>query len=191
MYKERMIGYYPNVIRNIQEFQSIIDSEYPEFEETSNSVNRVTQDAWLSTMSEDRIKEWEELLEITPFPSSTLVDRREVIIARLRGQGKLNTELINSIVATFTGGTAISWFEDSVIHIEVQLPHDNKSFILDNLIQELELKIPAHLGCEITRRYSTWNEINDKYITWLGVKDCHDTWFDVLYNYPKEVINNE
>ena len=185
MYKERMIGYYPSIIQSIQEFQSIIDSEYPEFEETSNGVNQVTQDAWLTTMSEDRIRQWEEILEITPYPTSTLVDRREVIIARLRGQGKLNTELINSIVATFTGGTAISWIEDSVIHIQVQLPRDNKSFILDNLVQELELKIPAHLGCEITRNYNAWNDVNGKYATWQDVYDYHDTWYDVLYNYPK------
>ena len=77
MYQERMNSYYPQVIRAISEFQAIIDGEYPEFEELSVSKERIPEDAYLLTMSEDRVKQWEAVLGIKPLESSTLEDRRE------------------------------------------------------------------------------------------------------------------
>ena len=44
MYRERMNSYYPEVIRTIYEFQAIIDSEYPEFEDLSAERDNVLMD---------------------------------------------------------------------------------------------------------------------------------------------------
>ena len=64
MYYERMNSYYPEVIRTIAEFQAIIDSEYPEFEGLESGRDEVINDAYLPTMSEARISQWEQLLNI-------------------------------------------------------------------------------------------------------------------------------
>ena len=129
MYQQRMFGYYPPVIQSIVDFKAIIDGEYPEFEDLHGKVVDSINESYLSTMSESRIKEWEQILGITPIPTSTLQDRRETIIARIRGQGKLNTEMINTIVKIFTGGTAKSKIKNGILYVEIELPSNDKTYI--------------------------------------------------------------
>lgn len=179
-YKERMMSYFPQVISAIKEFQLIIDSEYPELNDIHVEINKVLNNSYLFTMDEERITQWEDILDINVLADSTIEDRRDVIIARLRGQGKLNTTLINTIVNTFTGGSANSWVENSVLHVEVTPPPGNKQYKFENIEIELKNKVPAHLGLEVIRNYYTWGEVVETVTTWGDVNDTFDTWEDVL-----------
>ena len=184
MYRERMNSYYPQVIQSILEFQAIIDSEYPEIESANVSKEDVLANAYLTTMDIDRIIQWEKLLGIRPIEGSSKEDRRETIIARIRGQGKLNSALINTIVNTFTGGTAKSWIKDSILYVEIIPPPKNKQYRFENVEQELAKKIPAHLGFEISRNYFTWEDIKNSFTTWEDVNSANDTWEDVFLFVP-------
>jgi hypothetical protein len=179
MYKERMLGYYPQVLQAILEFKAIVDGEYPEFEDLDIAKERVINNAYLSTMDESRVKQWENFLGITPLVDSTLDDRRETIIARIRGQGKLNSALINTIVKTFTGGTANSYIKDSVLYVEITPPPENKQYRFENVEQELRLKVPSHLGFEVSRNYFDWNDVKKAYSTWQDVNDNFSNWNEV------------
>ena len=184
MYEERMLGYYPAIIRAIKDFKAIINGEYPEFERLSVEKDNVLKDSYLSTMTENRIKEWEQALGITVLPSSSIEDRRDTIIARIRGQGKLNSELINSIVNAFTGGTSRSWVSNNTLYIEVTPPPTNKEYSFTNLESELKKKVPAHLGLKVFRNYYTWGEVHNNFASWQAVKDSFDTWNDVYLYVP-------
>ena len=186
MYKERMNGYYPLVVQAIKEFQAIINSEYPEIEALHEGNERVLADAYLTTMTEERIEQWEKILKIQPIENSTIEDRRDTILARVRGQGKLNTALINSIVNTFTGGTAISYIVDSVLYVEITPPPENKQYQFTNVEQELALKVPSHLGLRVARNYYTWNDIIKYAPTWQRVYNSFETWEDVYLYVPFE-----
>jgi hypothetical protein len=170
-YTERMWNYYPEVIKAILEFQSIIESEAPEIESLNNAVQRILEDAYLRTMSEDRIKQWEKVLNIVPIAGSSFEDRRETIIARILGQGKLNTKKIEEIVKVFTGGTATSWVKNNTLYVEVTPPPTSKDFLFPNLEQELKRKIPAHLGFKVARNYFTWGDVNEDHSNWQQVYD--------------------
>lgn len=184
MYRERMNSYFPEVVRTIEDFQAIINSEYPEFEGAELNSERVMDNAYLLTMGEERIKEWEKILSIKPLEDSSIDDRRETVIARIRGQGKLNTALINIIVNTFTGGTANSWVENSVLYVVITPPPKNKQYRFENVEQEISKKVPAHLGFRIDRNYFQWSDIRKEYTTWQDVKDGFDTWEDVYLYVP-------
>lgn len=185
-YNERMINYYPQVIQAILEFRGIIESEALEIDLLNKGVQRVIDDAYLLSMSEERIKQWENMLGIQPLENSSVEDRRDTVIARIRGQGKLNTELINVIVKTFTGGTANSWVEDSTLYVEITPPPSNKQYQFANVEQELSKKIPAHLGFKVERNYYTWEEIEKKYSTWGDIESNFGKWEDVLLFVPFE-----
>ena len=175
-----MNSYYPQVLQSVLEFQAIINSESPEFENLKAEQVVTLNNAYLSTMGEERIKQWEKILGIRPVGNSSLQDRRETILARIRGQGKLNTELINLIVGTFTGGTANSWVADGRLHIEITPPPENKSYKFENVEQELRYKIPAHLGLTVSRNYYEWGEVKTKCATWQDVLNEFGTWNEVL-----------
>jgi hypothetical protein len=176
---QRMYDCYPQVISCIVDFQAIIKAEYPEFEEMSLTRDKVIENSYLSTMDEARIANWEKVLKIVPLPNSTVEDRRDVISARLRGQGKLNTNVINTIVNTFTGGSANSWVEDSTLFVEITPSPTNKQYRFENIEQELKNKVPCHLGLNVFRNYYTWGEVNDTSSTWSDVKTNFGTWENV------------
>ena len=184
IYRERMNGYYPQVIQSILEFQGIIDAEYPEFDLLSESKDSVLNNAYLLNMDESRVEQWEKILLIKPLPNSTLSDRRETIIARIRGQGKLNTQTINSIVNIFTGGTARSWVENSTLYVEITPPPENKQYRFENVEQEIVNKIPAHLNYQISRNYYEWGEVKTNYSTWNDVNNHFSNWVDVCVFNP-------
>ena len=184
IYGQRMIEYYPQVISCIQEFKAIIKAEYPEIEDINAGKDRVIEDAYLLTMTEERIESWEKILGIAPLANSTLGDRRDTIIARIRGQGKLNTALINSIVNAFTGGKSESWVEDSVLYVIITPPPTNKQYQFANVEQELRKKVPAHLGLKVSRNYFTWGDIKNNHTDWGEVSTELETWNDVYLFVP-------
>jgi hypothetical protein len=187
MYQERMLSYYPNVIKSISEFQAIIDGEHPEFEQISLGNEYIIADAYLLTMSEPRIKQWEKILGIPVREGSTLEDRRETVLARIRGQGKLNTKLINTIVKTFTNADCKCWFENSTLYVRLNPSPDGKTYLMDNLIQEIAKKIPAHLNYNIKESWQYWREVNSNYDSWLDVQKAYGTWENVLHDNPGQI----
>ena len=130
-------------------------------------------------MDESRIIDWEKKLHITPLPNSTIEDRREVILARYRGQSKLNTASIQMLVNTFTGNSARTWFEDGKVYVEIAVPSNKKQYKFENVESELRKQIPAHLGLVVTRKYNNWKKLRQNNSDWQSVKDTFETWEDV------------
>lgn len=175
---ERMLNYWPEAIQQILEFQAFIKPEGFEVDFLSNDIELAVNEAYLLTMGEERVASWEKALGIFADPSDTLQDRRDAVIARIRGQGKLNTALINAIVSAFTGGTADSYIENSTLYVKITPPPGDKQYKFENVVRELEKKVPAHLGLHVTRNYSTWGEIKNNFTDWNAV-GRFETWNDV------------
>ena len=184
MYRKRMLGYYPNVIKSISEFNAIIDTESTEIESLNAQKKQLILDAYLPTMSERRVIQWENNLGVQPFYGSTLEDRKNNIIARIRGQGKLNTNLINTIVKTFTGSGCKCYIENNTLYVYL-LPFDDSAVSVEdlftNISNELALKIPAHLGLNVNLAYLHWAEVMNNNNTWVTVRATHGTWEDVKF----------
>ena len=171
---ERMLNYYPEVIQRLIEFQALIKSEGFEVDFIHNDIELILNEAYLTTMGENRIVEWEKALGIPINNDDSLEDRRDVIIARIRGQGKLNTALINAIVSAFTNGVAESYFQDSVLYVNITPPPDNKQYKFENVERELMKKIPAHIGLSVKRDYATWGEVKTNFGSWAIVSQRSD-----------------
>lgn len=181
---ERMRNYWPEAISKILEFQAIAKAEGFEVDFLKNDIELAVNEAYLTTMGEERVSEWEKALGIKASSDESLQDRRDTIIARIRGQGKLNTTLINAIVGAFTEGTAESYIKDSVLYVEITPPPENKQYKFSNVVQELSKKVPAHLGISVTRNYSTWGEMQDNYASWEAVAQL-ENWNELkLYIAP-------
>ena len=189
-YNEQMLNYYPEVIKAIREFQALIKVQSLEVEEMHVELIKLLENAYVGTADVDTITKWERMLGITPLEQGTdsmetwLSDRRETIAARLYTPTKLNTESISNLVRIFTNGSANSWFRDGVLYVAITPPKNGKTFKFDNLKQEIEKKIPAHLTLIINLGYYMWMQVKNTYPTWEDVKANDKTWNDV-YSYSQ------
>ena len=180
----RMLEYYPQVIQVIEEFQAITCVEGFEIDFLKSDIDIAINEAYLTTMSERRIEEWEQRLGVVPSAEDSVDDRRSRIIALIRGNGKLNTSLINSIVNAFTDGVATSFIKDSTLYVKIQPPTDNKQYRFENVEEALAKRVPVHLGLVVTRDYATWGEILENFASWNAVSQS-ENWESIkLYVAP-------
>lgn len=182
---KRMLEYYPPIIQVITEFQALMLTEGFEFDFLASDVQLAFNDAYLTTMSEDRIKEWEQSLGITPLSTDTLENRRDLIISKFRGGSKLNTESIASIVNAFTQGTATSSFSNGTLTVEIRPPEENKSYKFSDVEKALSIKVPAHILLNVIRDYATWGDIKANFTSWETVKAL-DSWNDLATYLPPQ-----
>ena len=192
-YNEHMLNYYPEVIKEIREFKTLIGAQSPQVRDIHDELAKILRNAYVIDADEDTIAKWEQILGIVPLPQGDdnseqyLSDRKETILARLYSTQKLNESAISEIVKIFTGGTAESKIINGVLYIEVHIPTDNKDYKLQNLEQELAHKIPAHLGIQLSRERATWGYAKETHPTWGDVKAYHGNWAGVLYGIHREV----
>lgn len=182
MYKERMLEYYPPVVRSIKEFQAIVDSESSEMEQLAIARDSVLNDAYLLTMGEERIKNWERVLGLTYDQNATLQDRRNTIIARIRAKGKLNTASIRAIVNSFTGGTVETSMENSTLVVKIKPPRGNKNYQFESVEKELSKNLPSHIGLSVIRDYPIWDDYKTETDNWEEMMFYYPTWNEVLLN---------
>ncbi|WP_321994838.1 YmfQ family protein [Clostridium butyricum] len=121
---------------------------------------------------------WEDVFGIATNLNSSYEDRREVIKARMRGQGTTTKAMIKNVAESFSGG-------------EVKIIEDNENYKfivkfigvkgiprnMGNFLDMLETIKPAHLGYEIKYTYTVWNNFIDNKLTWNGANE--KTWNDI------------
>ena len=188
-YGYRMINYYPVVINSLLEYQCATNALGFEIDFLKCGFTFTFSDAFLTTMGEDRIKEWERILEIVPKATQTLTERRSQIISRIISRFKLNTQTISDMVNLFVDAQVNSFFLNSCIYVYIK-PYD-MTYTDDwpEIYAELITRVPAHLGLNIGRLYSSWGAVKDNYYDWQAVADQNDSWRTVKFKmYPSDYL---
>lgn len=186
MHCERMWNYYPEIVKKIKEFPAMVQAKCPEMGFLSEERAKILNNAWMLTMDETRVKQWERLLGIVPLPDSTLEDRRETIAARVYGGYKLNTKSIRAIVNIFTQSGCRSYFRDSTIYVIIYPPSGDKTYKFENIENELWRRVPAHLNLNVSRSYATWGDVNNHHASWNTLYNEYNNWEDVYFWLPED-----
>lgn len=176
-----MLNYYPTAIRSLLEFQALIQSIGFEVDFLKGEFTFTINDAFLSTVGVERVRQWERALSISVPNGATLQERRNAVLARLQSRFKLNTESIASIVKTLTNGTCVSYFKDSCIYVEIAPPDSAQVETFPSVENELKRRKPAHLDLRVYRKFSTWGDIKNNFTSWLDVADSFSDWKAVKY----------
>lgn len=124
---------------------------------------------------------WEKAYNLTPGVNDTYTDRREVIKAKIRGQGTTTKQMLKNTAEAFSGGeveitehSAEYYFSIKFVGVK-GIPQNMAGFL--NMMEDIK---PAHLGYEIDYSYTVWNFIQGKNDTWNNVNN--NTW-DTIKTY--------
>lgn len=104
-----------------------------------------------------------------------LSERRSRIKAKLRGVGKVDSELIKLVVSSWTGGIIDVDFSDSVITLKFIDPVGIPENMIDVYLAVDEIK-PAHLAVIYEFIYNIWANVAQ--LTWGELEQY--TWEEVL-----------
>lgn len=177
---KEMMGDLPPYWHENEEMQLILNAQSIPLDKLHQEALIILQDAYLSTMSESRISEWEKWLKLEPI--GTVEERRTRILRYFGVIVKLNEESIKTLVARFcNNANARVKFKDGEIKIIVIPLPENFMDELDFSILEAEIAIrkPQHLGVNIERYIATWGEIAEDFDTWGSLK-TYQNWNEIL-----------
>lgn len=177
---QELLQYLPAYWYEYYEMEAIMGAEAPELNALDTHSDTILLDAFLETMTEPRIREWEKWLNLPP--TGTLDDRRMAIVRYFSVVSKLTKESIQTLVAQlYKGARAIICFSDSTIKITIKpLPeYDTETIDFQILLRQLSSRKPCHIGLFTERFISTWGDVAQGFDSWGEVNTLRKSWQEV------------
>lgn len=154
---------------------------------------------------------WEEVFGVATNMSLSYEQRREIIMAKIRGQGTTTAEMIKGVAEAFSGGEVEVIEDNSNYHFIVRfigiygIPRNMQAFI--SMLEDIK---PAHLWYTFSYKYIIWDDLKPKtwndlrpytwdglrideitpYVSWNGLKEEGYTWNSLAaysWNKVKEI----
>ena len=159
-----LAGYAPPFLAEVRELAEIYRAEGPEIGLLQHELRDMLDQCFIETATWG-LARWEQMLGVATNMSLTYEQRREILMAKLRGHGTTTKRMIEDTAATFSGGE-VNVIEDNPNHLFViqfigikGIPRNMQAFI--NMLEDIK---PAHLAYRFEYRYTTWEEL--KPYTW-------------------------
>lgn len=176
--KIKLIEYLPDFLQNITEFKVLFDAEGNEFDKLASNKERVINDMFLTTASNDAITRVENFVGIKGL--GTLEQRKIYLISLFQKGKKLNEKKFNEITKTISGSNCIVTFftsEDSnnpepgngLIKVQVLSPDYSRDYRYKDIERALKPLIPAHIKLLVIRYFATWTDIYKNFTDWAAI----------------------
>jgi hypothetical protein len=166
-YYEDLTKLVPPVVTRLKEMYELYHSEGYEIGQLYRDLRDMEEQCFIATATWG-LDKWEKLFGINTDISQTYEERREILVAKLCGQGTTTKQMIENTASVFSGGdvTVIEKNEENrfvIRFIGVKgIPRNMQGMI--DMIEEIK---PAHLAYSFEYRYTIWNELNG--YTWNGL----------------------
>ncbi|MCB6610152.1 putative phage tail protein [[Clostridium] symbiosum] len=179
--------YVPPFISSIREMKEIYQTQGRETGLLRYYLYDLMAQCFVSTSSWG-ITRWEELLGITTNLKLSYEQRREIVLAKIRGQGTTTKQMLKNTAESFSGGE-VDVVEDSENHrfivrfIGIKgIPRNMQAFVA--MLEDIK---PAHLEYRFEYTYTTWNSL--KIFTWNDL--LSKTWDEIRIMREVEYENDD
>lgn len=166
------LPYFYHGVREVKELQTSLGFEAGALRHSAMEI----PDQCFITTATWGLDHWERVYGLQTDRSKSLIQRREIILAKLRGSGTTTKAMIKNVATAFSGGEVEIHEYPSEFRFVVQfigvkgIPQN-----MDGLITALDLIKPAHLAYSFKYTYTLWDVV--KSLTWADVS--HKGWADL------------
>lgn len=167
--------YLPEVLKDVTEMQAIMDAETPEVQAIWDACEDCMNDQFLSEATENGIARREKMLDITPYATDTLEDRRFRLSARYNESLPYTRKRLEELLETLcgAGGYELTILTAAfTVNVKVALTVKKQE---DSVRDLMERVLPYNMVFTVTLMYNTWEKV--KVHTWGGLAAL--TWKDV------------
>lgn len=174
----KLIEYLPDFLQNITEFKVLFDTEGIEFDKLASNKEKVINDMFLTTASNDAITRVENYVGIKG--QGTLEQRKSYLISLFQKGKKLNEKKFKEITKTIIGSDCIVTFFTAddpknpqtgkgLIKVLVLSPVNNKDYRYADIARALQPLIPAHIKLLVIKYFATWADIVTNFADWATI----------------------
>lgn len=168
-------GYLPPKLNSVQELDAIMQVETPAVRAVWNAVEDCMNEQFLSEATENGIARREKMLQITPYASDSLEDRRFRIRALYNADTPYTRRSLERMLSALCGedGYALE-IKTAEFTIRVGVALDEKKQA-DSIQDLLERVLPYNMVFSVELLYNTWESM--KKFTWGELASM--TWKEV------------
>lgn len=156
--------YIPEVLKNVVEIQAIMEAETPEVQAIWDACEDCMNDQFISEATEYGIARREKMLNITPYTTDTLDDRRFRLQTRYNENIPYTRKNLASLLESLCGvdGYKLTILT-STFTVKVKVALTAKKQV-DSTKEMLERVLPYNMVFSIELLYNTWEKA--KLCTW-------------------------
>ena len=173
------VSHLPEVLQDMEDIQLMAKIINPYLDALNGKIRRIVDNKTVTFADAEGISRWEQILGVSPPIGSTLEERRNACLAKLRARGVINLDTLRRVVETYLGvpveiemwwdAQELTWGEPYVIYIYYR--GTTKIPDLAPLYEMLYELIPANLIIKVLYKFQTWGEVLDGYTNWGAVKE--------------------
>lgn len=159
--------YVPTFLAEIREMAEIYRVQGYEAGKLQHDIEDIIDQCFVDTATWGLLR-WESVYGIITNMSLSYEQRREIVKAKMRGQGTTTKRMIQETAAAFSGGEVNVIEDNAHNHFIVKfigikgIPRNMQAFI--EMLEDIK---PAHLSYEFQYTYTLWGNL--KKFTWGGL----------------------
>ena len=162
-----LTDYLPDVLKNVTEMQAIMKTETPIVQAMWNACEDCMNDQFISEATENGIARREKMLDITPYATDTLEDRRFRLLSRYNENTPYTRKSLVNMLETLCGKDGFKLTiltSEFTVNVMVALTVKKQA---DSVSELLERILPYNMAFSVGLLYNTWQKF--KPYTWADV----------------------
>jgi hypothetical protein len=154
-YQDRpLIEYIPTVLREVRQYQALINSEQPEIFNLFAEIQVALDNQFVLTSTKYGVERWEKMLKITPKATYTLDERKFTILSRLAEELPFTYRMLERILTDLCGAGGYRMeinHNDFELIVEVELTALNNFNDVETMLKRIG---PANLIIKLSIRFN-------------------------------------
>ena len=149
-----VLDYLPSVMMELLEFQALASTENPEITSLWSAIDDIINDQFVNDATENGVKRWESMLEISPKGSDSLDVRKFRIISRLNEELPYSYRKLEQQLRTLCGDAGYSLLLQGntyTLTVRVDLSAKGKYDEVDALLRRV---VPANIVIDLSLLYN-------------------------------------
>lgn len=154
--------YLPDVLKDVQEMRAIMDAETPEIQAIWDACEDCMNDQFISEATENGVARREKMLNITPYATDTLEDRRFRLRTKYAENVPYTRKSLAYLLDSLCGkdGYQLTILTESfTVKVKVALVAKKQA---DSIREVLERILPYNMLFTVELLYNTWEQIKQR-----------------------------
>lgn len=149
-------SYLPDILKDVEEIKAIMDAETPTVKEIWDACEDCFNDQFISEATENGVARREKMLEITPYATDTLDDRKRRLLSRYNENIPYTRRTLAAQLKSLCGENGYTLeiiTAEFTVNIRVALSVKKQKEIVE---ESLERILPYNMVFSVALLYNTW-----------------------------------
>jgi hypothetical protein len=154
-----LVEYLPPAVKEVREFRAAVSGEQPEIDLLRRRVKDARDDQFVMTATENRIKQWEGILRITPRGTETLDERKYNVVLRRNERLPYTYRMVErqlDFLCGVGGYTMILDHKNYKLTVKLELVSKYQYEAVVDLLRRI---VPANMVIDVDLRYNQYQSL--------------------------------